>query len=1177
MHYVRDDTQTIVTTEATFTDPIVLLSSPQSKADGRRRLQSQHSHPSSALMSVSHDMGGRVTFTLQLEPYNDTYCEKPWSTPILRAPSNVTWLVVEQGAYNIGGFTFFAGKGVVGRKNYNPFDGENYHRIDYPTGCVHDDESCYYTHDNIGVLATVQTRYNRRLLIPRVTQVARDYAVYFLQPYHDSRICAFYTLPLPEVVGYLSFELNMQLPCANLAMESHKLNAVTSSGVDVPLLYSFASTPGVFGTIGSMYPDDPDVISLSLIATRMSVSAMAVEDQCYDDETVHSSFETAYMLVMGALPPNSGNNLRCSVVFTSEPPVPTMSPTLQPTAVPTTSPTLSPTLSHAPTITCQPTSIPTAVPSGSPSSLPTAVPTLQPTISQAPTVSSMPTSVPSSLPTQLPTSTPTATPTSLPTPIPSSVPTLTYSPTISASPTISPTFLPTLHPTGEPTLNPTMSPTISFQPTLTFKPTQLPSFKPTMLPTLHPTLHPTLSPTMSHQPTLSFEPTSSPTAVPSASPSAHPTCVPTLSPTVSYAPTFSVKPTSVPTRLPTLFPTSKPTVFPTFSPTLFPTYSDSAVGGALCAMIAASNMADLAAEGRVTGWTCTNNVPNTGGKHICEAGWTGLLCDVHYNLVGIDMSGLGLTGFLPAAMGAMTGATGLNLARNHFNGPMPDSLSQLKNMANFNIAGNNFGSSARRRLQSSDAAHVPAVLGNMSALTVLDIAGNGFTGPLPAFLCDLPLTTLLTIDGSENDNQFSCVSRCLLQNPPADFLYDTNLLSCETDPPSFAPSSAPTEDVQQQSTGVAQLSAAAQYSMIGAGILIVLVCLFGYWYFRSTSQKKKEEAFDNYILHNLQRLDDQKKAASVHSSQSSERKLSEDEGEGEEEDDDYFDITIANEFPLELMNEPTPVADEPSRDSISATSLLNPDDYSATQSTLSRSTSAYTSSSMPIIHAADRGMYFRYPDDSSQARDSVTDSSYISGEVGVTVHDAGDSETEVMDDEIHELGSFDEEMEHPENRSEGRNVVQRSSTIDEIRSYSQQSVGDSQPSISGADEVSEASERTNQSLQRLTTMQELLLAQQTPLPAPSTPNNTQNKDEFESEHEIMPVDESNVFSPSLARPPTSSISTVTRPPRPIQPNSFPDPRLTESSDSRRDATIHTESSQASDEQHLVVRNDVFDL
>ena len=110
-------------------------------------------------------------------------------------------------------------------------------------------------------------------------------------------------------------------------------------------------------------------------------------------------------------------------------------------------------------------------------------------------------------------------------------------------------------------------------------------------------------------------------------------------------------------------------------------------------------------------------------------------------------------------------------------------------------------------------------------------------------------------------------------------------------------------------------------------------------------------------------------------------------------------------------------------------------------------------------------------------------------------------------------------------------------------------------------------------------MQELLLAQeQTPrtaLASNDEASGAMNADD------AVPVHEDPLFSreatPSTSRPPVSTMSTINRPPRPVQPNTCPDPKLTESSDSRRDGTIHTESSAASDEQRVVTRNDMFDL
>ena len=96
-----------------------------------------------------------------------------------------------------------------------------------------------------------------------------------------------------------------------------------------------------------------------------------------------------------------------------------------------------------------------------------------------------------------------------------------------------------------------------------------------------------------------------------------------------------------------------------------------------------------------------------------------------------------LTGTVPAALGNLTALTALDLSGNWLNGTVPATLGNLSELTSFNLSGN--------ALEGS----VPATLGKLAALTELDISRNMLNGTLPATLGQLRALTSLRLDRNE--------------------------------------------------------------------------------------------------------------------------------------------------------------------------------------------------------------------------------------------------------------------------------------------------------------------------------------------------------------------------------------------------------------------------------------------
>eukprot|EP00850_Spirogloea_muscicola_P019061 SM000182S03951 [mRNA] locus=s182:288306:290894:- [translate_table: standard] len=130
-----------------------------------------------------------------------------------------------------------------------------------------------------------------------------------------------------------------------------------------------------------------------------------------------------------------------------------------------------------------------------------------------------------------------------------------------------------------------------------------------------------------------------------------------------------------------------------------------------------------------------NNLASWTGASPCglQAPWVGVFCEPgpHGALVvsGLDISGLGLSGPLPAALAQLKDLGYLHAGLNYLSGPLPD-LSGLVLLCELDLSFNFF------------SGPIPAWLASLPWLRYLDLRFNTFTGSIPAALFNSVLQQL---------------------------------------------------------------------------------------------------------------------------------------------------------------------------------------------------------------------------------------------------------------------------------------------------------------------------------------------------------------------------------------------------------------------------------------------------
>lgn len=312
----------IETTFKNFTDPVVFLSLPdiagETSNDGFPaigRLQNVE------LSRFSVD-NSTTSFEAKLFLANDSFCSSQWYTPVaIWPPIPISWMVAERGAWNLSSNFFFVDRTNIWREDRS-YEDYNFVAASNPTGCVSDFVSCQFpehiTVDRLGAVTQLQTLVYDRFLLVRGFSINRRNGRYLLTP-HDAVDDVYYKLWESEVMGFMHYHDNVRLNCKeDLTIETEIYKeAVTNIKIFLPYRTEFKRPPGVFGQIMTTIGRD----SVGLRAFNRSTTGsyfITQEDQCFDEETDHTTPETVSLFIAGTLP-NFGlvqTNFTCNMRFT---------------------------------------------------------------------------------------------------------------------------------------------------------------------------------------------------------------------------------------------------------------------------------------------------------------------------------------------------------------------------------------------------------------------------------------------------------------------------------------------------------------------------------------------------------------------------------------------------------------------------------------------------------------------------------------------------------------------------------------------------------------------------------------------------------------------------------------------------------------------------------------------
>ena len=140
-------------------------------------------------------------------------------------------------------------------------------------------------------------------------------------------------------------------------------------------------------------------------------------------------------------------------------------------------------------------------------------------------------------------------------------------------------------------------------------------------------------------------------------------------------------------------------------------------------------------------------------------------------VTGLDLSGEGLTGRIPAEIGDLTGLEMLDLSDNDLTGSIPSELGNLEALETLDLSDNGLSGGIPEALGEQDTStppqtklgrlttlrlkgnelsgEIPAALGNLATLGELDLSGNNLTGAIPAELSGLTSLDVLILGGNQ--------------------------------------------------------------------------------------------------------------------------------------------------------------------------------------------------------------------------------------------------------------------------------------------------------------------------------------------------------------------------------------------------------------------------------------------
>ena len=305
-------------------------------------------------------LDGSYKFSAKLVQANDSYCSKEWYVPKHVSDVQVGWMAAEEGVYNVSGSMFVIDSGLITRDNSVPVLDDKpalYHHVvtfNYTSGCdeADPDRPCEFVEslvDNstqswlhLGALQQIQTSVNTvdngndLWMTIRSRNVFTD-RVQFILATHSVDLTlhpTYATIVVPEVAGYLIFEKDIRIQCVEgLVIETQITFPVTSNAIDVNFTVAYDYAPGLFGMLGSLNSLADSTALRAFERTSTHAKYITQEDQCFDEETMHTTPERSFALIAGESSTLDIDRTRCFISYTHA------SPSSMPSSIPTMAPT----------------------------------------------------------------------------------------------------------------------------------------------------------------------------------------------------------------------------------------------------------------------------------------------------------------------------------------------------------------------------------------------------------------------------------------------------------------------------------------------------------------------------------------------------------------------------------------------------------------------------------------------------------------------------------------------------------------------------------------------------------------------------------------------------------------------------------------------------------------------
>ncbi|XP_031118262.1 probable LRR receptor-like serine/threonine-protein kinase At3g47570 isoform X2 [Ipomoea triloba] len=153
-----------------------------------------------------------------------------------------------------------------------------------------------------------------------------------------------------------------------------------------------------------------------------------------------------------------------------------------------------------------------------------------------------------------------------------------------------------------------------------------------------------------------------------------------------------------------------------------------------------------------------NTVLSTWDINLSPCNWTGIVCNPKQTrVVGLQLSGLALTGSISPSLGNLSFLRSIQLQNNQLTGNLPDQIGNLFRLRVLNLSSNSIQGvippniSHCKELRVLDLMHnqisgsIPGEIGNLRQLQIISLGGNHLSGAVPPSISNVSSLTVLRL------------------------------------------------------------------------------------------------------------------------------------------------------------------------------------------------------------------------------------------------------------------------------------------------------------------------------------------------------------------------------------------------------------------------------------------------